>query len=79
MVSEINGGSELVTATDNLDGTYTLISDYRGSPYTLETDVNQSFVNSAANITEEYKIMQDKDYSVHSLGHYKAYGFLMGQ
>jgi len=79
LVSEINGGSELVTATDNLDGTYTLISDYRGSPYTLETDVNQSFVNSAANITEEYKIMQDKDYSVHSLGHYKAYGFLMGQ
>lgn len=78
LVSEINLGSELVTAVDNLDGTYTLTSDIKGTLFTVSVDVNQSVVLDVENITEEYKIMQDKDYSVHDIPHYKVYGFLMG-
>jgi len=79
LVDEINNGSENVEATDNLNGTYTITSIYRGELYTIEIDVNQSVVNSVANITEEYRILQDKDYSVHSISHYKLYGFLLHQ
>jgi len=79
LVAEINDGSEDIEATDNLDGTYTTTSAYRGTPYTIEVDDNQSVVNSVANITEEYRILQDKDYSVHDISHYKLYGFLLDQ
>lgn len=79
LVDKINDGSENIEATDNLDGTYTIVSIYRGEPYTIEVDDNQSIVNSVANTTEEYRILQDKDYSVHGISHYKLYGFLLHQ
>jgi len=79
LVDKINNGSENIEATDNLDGTYSITSIYRGTSYTIEVDENQSVVNSVANITEEYRILQDKDYSVHSISHYKLYGFLLNQ
>lgn len=79
LVASINNGSENIEATDNLDGTYTITSIYRGELFTIEVDVNQSVVNSIANITEEYRILQDKDYSVHDISHYKLYGFLLDQ
>jgi len=79
LVAEVNDGSEDVEATDNLDGTYTITSTYRGTSYTIEVDENQSVVNSVANITEEYRILQNKDYSVHDISHYKLYGFLLDQ
>ena len=79
LVDEVNDGAEDVEATDNLDGTYTITSTYRGTLYTVEVDENQSVVNSVANITEEYRILQDKDYSVHDISHYKLYGFLLNQ
>lgn len=79
LVALINAGSELITATDNLDGTYVLKSDYSGEPYDLAVDDNQSFVNVVENITNEYKIIQVKDWSNHNIPHYKGMGFLIGK
>jgi len=77
LVELINDGAELVEATDNLDGTYTITSTYRGTSYGIEVDENQSVVNLVANTTEEYRILENKDYSVYTLSHYKLYGFLL--
>lgn len=38
----INAGSEPVTATDNLDGTYDLDADVASTAYSVKVDVNQS-------------------------------------
>lgn len=77
IVSEIEGGSEPIAVVDNLDGTYTITASFEGSDYTLVVDDNQSINVDIANITKEYKCMQDKDYSAHNIAHYKAYGFLV--
>jgi len=79
LVSQISAGLEPIIVTDNLDGTYTIMADVIGTPFTITVDVNQSIVEDVENITKEYKALQDKDYSVHSLSHYKAYGFLTGK
>lgn len=42
LVLAINGGTEPVTATDLLDGTYTLNADVSGTAYTITLDSNQS-------------------------------------
>jgi len=42
LVAAINLGSEPVTATDNLDGTYDLDADVAGVAWTLEVDSNQT-------------------------------------
>lgn len=77
IVNEIENGAEPIEVVDNLDGTYTITANYEGSDYTLEVDTNQSINVDIANITKEYKCMQDKDYSAHNIAHYKAYGFLV--
>lgn len=41
LVAAINLGSEPVTATDNLNGTYHLDADVSGVPYTLSVDTDQ--------------------------------------
>jgi len=79
IVSQISAGSEPITVTDNLDGTYTIVANVIGTPFTITVDVNQSIIEDIENITKEYKALQDKDYSVHSISYYKAYGFLMGK
>lgn len=43
LVTEINLGSEPVTASDNVDGTYDLVADVALVPYTLQVDTNQSY------------------------------------
>jgi hypothetical protein len=43
LVAEITAGTEPVTATDNLDGTYTIAADVVGVPYTISFDKNQSY------------------------------------
>jgi len=77
IVNEIESGSEQITVIDNLDGTYTITANIEGSNYTLIVDDNQSFNIDVENVTKEYKCKQDKDYSVHNISHYKAYGFLV--
>lgn len=42
LVGAINGGSEPVTASDNLDGTYDLTADVVNEAYTLTVDANQT-------------------------------------
>lgn len=42
LVTAINGGSEPVTATDNLDGTYDLDADVASTAYSVKLDTNQS-------------------------------------
>lgn len=42
LVAAINGGSEPVTAVDNVDGTYDLTADVVGVPYSVKVDANQS-------------------------------------
>lgn len=42
LVAAINGGSEPVTATDNLDGTFDLAADVTNIAYTLVVDANMS-------------------------------------
>lgn len=44
LVSAINLGSEPVTATDNLDGTYDLVADVASTPYSVKVNLNQSMV-----------------------------------
>lgn len=77
IVNEIDGGSEPIVVLDNLDGTYTITANIEGSDYTIEVDDNQLINIDIENATKEYKCMQDKDYSVHNIAHYKAYGFLV--
>lgn len=77
IVTEILGGSELITVVDNLNGTYTITSSIEGTNFTLKVDVNQSFNLDIDNIQKEYKIMQSKNYSSHDIKYYKAYGFLV--
>jgi len=42
LVAAINGGTEPVTATDNLDGTYDLGADVAGVAYTVAVDTDQT-------------------------------------
>jgi len=77
IVNIISGGSEPISVLDNLDGTYTITANIEGSDFTIVVDDNQSINIDTENVTKEYKCMQDKDYSVHSISHYKAYGFLV--
>ena len=42
LVAQINLGSEPVSATDNLDGTYDLVADVAGTPYSLVVDTRQT-------------------------------------
>lgn len=44
LVTAINLGSEPVTATDNVDGTYDLDADVAGAAYSVKIDANQSAV-----------------------------------
>ena len=50
LVGEINGGSEPVTATDNLDGTFDLVSDNAGLAYTLSVGTGLSSTSVAENV-----------------------------
>ncbi|GAG16568.1 unnamed protein product [marine sediment metagenome] len=79
LVSQISAGSEPITVTDNLDGTYTVVGNVYGTPFIIAVDANQSFVVDVINVVKEYKALQNKDYSVHSISYYKVYGFLMGK
>ena len=77
IVNEISGGSEPVIVLDNLDGTYTVTATIEGSDYTIVVDSNQLANVDIENVTKEYKCMQCKDYSMHNISYYKAYGFLI--
>jgi len=79
LVSQILTGSEPITIINNLDETYTITAIVTGTPFTIAVDDNQSINEDTINVTKEYKALQDKDYSVHSISHYKAYGFLAGK
>jgi hypothetical protein len=79
IVNTILLGSELVIVKDNLDGSYTVTSEIEGTDFTLSVDFNQMAMLDYENIQKQYKCMQDKDYTSHSLKHYKAYGFLQEQ
>lgn len=48
LVSAINGGSEPVTAVDNLDGTYDLNADVANDAWTLAFDENQTVADYVA-------------------------------
>ena len=77
IVNEINNGAEPVSVIDNLDGTYTITSTIQGTNFTILTDADQSINIDVENVKKEYKIMQSKDYSMHGIPHYKAYGYLV--
>lgn len=77
IVNEIANGSELVSIVDNFDGTYTITSTVKGTNFTILLDADQSSNIDIDNVVKEYKIMQSKDYSMHSIPHYKAYGYLV--
>jgi len=77
IVVEILGGSELITVVDNLDGTYTITSSIEGTDFTIVVDDNQSININIANTKKEYKIMQSKNYTTHSIKYYKVYGYLV--
>ena len=77
IVSEISGGSELITVVDSLDGTYTITSSIKGTNFTIEVDDNQSANVDTENVKKEYKVLQVKDWTVHSIKYYKAYSCLV--
>lgn len=77
IVAAITAGSELVSVVDNLDRSYTITSTVKGNNFTIEIDDRQYVTVNTENVTKEYKAMQDKDYSVHDIPYYKAYGFLV--
>lgn len=51
LVTAINGGSEPVTALDNVDGTYDLDADVAEVPYTVVVDTNQTVTPYVASDT----------------------------
>lgn len=51
LVLAINGGTEPVTATDNLDGTYDLDADVPGVAYTVAVDTDQTVTSHTLNDT----------------------------
>lgn len=51
LVADINGGSEPVTASDNVDGTYDLDADVASVPYTVVVDSNQTVTPYVASDT----------------------------
>jgi len=48
LFTAINLGSEPVTASDNLDGTYDLVADVASTPYSVKVDANQSIAYTAS-------------------------------
>jgi len=76
IVAEITG-TILIEITDNLDGTYTIISTVKGTSFTIEVDENQSYVVNVENVQKQYKLMKTKDYTSHNIKYYKSIGILM--
>ncbi len=62
MVAAINAAALGVTATDNLDGTYSLAADVPGTPYTL--DVSSTIVNPDAARVTVTQVEPNTDYTV---------------
>lgn len=77
LVSLITAGSELVSVVDNLDGTYTITSIVEGTDFNIRHDANQSHVIDIANVKKEYKAMKPRNWSVHSISHYKIIALLV--
>jgi hypothetical protein len=50
LVAAINGGSEPVTATDNLDGTFDLDNDVAGNTFSTRVDFNMSLSGDTTNV-----------------------------
>lgn len=78
LISDIDDVTENITIVDNLDGTYTITANVKGTPFTIEVDENQSINIDTENVTKQYEVQQDKDYSEFNISYYKTYGFLMG-
>jgi len=68
LVTDINLGSEPVTAIDNVDGTYTLDADIAGTPFTVLVDTNQTIqpFTPATDIVSDVQAIQlvDNDWYV---------------
>jgi len=75
LVTEING-AELIEVVDNIDGTYTITSTIKGTSFTIEVDDNQSINIDIENVQKQYKLIKSKNYTAHSIKHYKAIGLL---
>lgn len=63
LVSAINGGSEPVTATDNLDGTYDLAADVASTAYSVQTDTGQTIAYTTTTTADQdvVAIQQEDD------------------
>ena len=77
LVAVINLDSLIVTAEDNLDGTYTITSNYKGDSFAISVDDNQSQVSDVASALKEFKIIKCDNWMSHSLSHCKAFGYLI--
>lgn len=78
LITQIDDITENITVVNNLDGTYTITANVKGTLFTIEVDDNQSTNIDVENVTKQYEIKQDKNYSKFNIPHYKTYGFLMG-
>ncbi len=63
LVAAINLGSEPVTATDNLDGTYDLDADVAGTAFTVEVDSGQTIgtLTPAGTVADDMDAIDDED------------------
>lgn len=59
----INAGSEPVTSTDNLDGTFDLVADTAGAPFglTLSSGLTQDDQTAAASVAADYAAIKVED------------------